>query len=499
MPSRGRCRTDRPTVDACGLHSREEPPVETAISASHRLVHDVEVHTANVAAVINADWRKTDIIVMSDIRQHAEGSTRILAGCERPTSHRVDNGMSDSRPATSSLGGRFWKVWTAATASNVGDGIVLAALPLLAATLTREPVGVAATTIAARLPWLVFGLFAGVIVDRADRLRMMMTTDVVRAIVFAGIAAVIVMGNMTLTILYLSVFGVGVLETLFDTSAMSMTPALVRREQLELANARINGANIAANEFVGPMLGAALFAVTAAVPFGVNAATFAASVAILATVGGRYRPQRSGRTTVLKDIRVGFGFVWKEPVIRAFAIGAGAINLGFTAAVSILVLHAQNNLGLDDFGFGILLASAAVGGILGAQVAPAVIARLGRRSSVLGAVVALSGGIAIMGAASNIWLAVAGYALFGFAGEIWNVVSVTYRQSVTPDDLLGRVMSAFRVIAYGAFPVGAALGGLIASATSIRATFFFGAGVIVALLPFLVVVTRRHSLNAAQA
>lgn len=399
--------------------------------------------------------------------------------------------------ATTGLGKRFWKVWTATTASNIGDGIVLAALPLLAASLTREPVGVAATTIFVRLPWLVFGLFAGVIVDRADRLRVMITADMGRVIVFAGITAMTATGNMSLTVLYLSIFGVGILETLFDSSAMSMTPALVLTEQLELANARINGAYIAAQEFVGPLLGAALFAVAAAAPFGVNAATFAISVAILATVRGRYRPERTIRSSIVQDIKVGFGFVWREPLIRAFAIGAGAINLGSTAAISILVLHTQDNLGLDALGFGILLASAAVGGILGAMFAPITITRLGRRSSVLGAVAGLSGGIATMGLAPTIWLAIGGYALFGFAGEIWNVVSVTYRQSVTPDALLGRVMSGFRVIAYGAFPVGAALGGLIATAISIRATFIFGATVIGALLPFLVVVTARHQLNTS--
>lgn len=406
--------------------------------------------------------------------------------------------MSDTRPTTSGLGARFWKVWTAATASNIGDGIVLAALPLLAATLTREPIGVAATTVAIRLPWLVFGLFAGVIVDRVDRLRLMITADLVRAFAFAGIAVVIAIDGMTLTTLYLSMFGIGVLETIFDTSSMSMTPALVRKEQLELANARTNGANVAANEFVGPMLGATLFAVGAAAPFGVNAATFAVSLGILATVGGRYRPQRTFQPSVLEDIRVGFGFVWNEPLIRAFAIGAGAINLGFTAAFSILVLHAQDNLGLAEFGFGVLLASAAVGGILGAQFAPMTIYRTGRRRSVLGAVVALAGGVALLGAAGDIWPAIAGLALSGFAGEIWNIASVTYRQSVTPDELLGRVMSGFRVMAYGTFPIGAALGGLIASVTSIRVTFFAGAGVIGVLLPFLVLATRRHSLSTAE-
>lgn len=404
--------------------------------------------------------------------------------------------MNPETAPSAGLGPRFWKVWSAATASNIGDGIVLAALPLLAASLTREPLGVAATTIAARLPWLVFGLFAGVVVDRSDRLKTMITTDVGRAIAFAGIALVIALDSMTLSVLYLAVFGVGILETMFDTSAMSMTPAIVRREQLELANARINGAYIAANEFVGPMVGAALFSVAEVLPFGVNAATFAISVGVLATVSGRCQPQRHRRSTVLNDIKLGFGFVWGEPLIRAFAIGAGMINLGFTAAASILVLHAQDNLGLDNLEFGLLLASAAVGGILGAQLAPGTILRLGRRRSVLASVAALALGVGAMGAAGGITVAIAGYALFGFAGEVWNVVSVTYRQSVTPDEFLGRVMSGFRVIAYGAFPLGALLGGLIAEVVGIRSTFFFGAGAIATLLPFLVVVTRRHGLEA---
>lgn len=392
------------------------------------------------------------------------------------------------------LGTRFWRVWTAATASNVGDGIVLAALPLLAAKLTREPLGVAATTIAVRLPWLVFGLFAGVIVDRTDRLRMMIRTDLGRALAFAGMTALVATGDMTLLLLYLTVFGVGVLETLFDTAAMSMTPALVERDQLELANARINGAYIAANEFVGPPIGGALFAVAAAAPFGVDAATFALSVVVLLTVGGRYRPTRPESSTVMADIRDGFAFVWREPLIRAFALGAGTINLGFTAAVAILVLHAQDNLGIDDLGFGLLLATAAVGGIIGAQVAPHVLGRLGRRRSIIASVGGLSVGLALMGAAGTVWQAGVGYAMFGFSGEIWNVASVTYRQSVTPDELLGRVMAGFRVIAYGAFPIGAALGGLIAATTSLRMTFFVGAVLIAFLVPYMAVTTRRHTL-----
>lgn len=396
------------------------------------------------------------------------------------------------------LGRRFWTVWTAGTASNIGDGVVVAALPLLAATLTREPVAIALTTIAVRLPWLVFGLFAGVIADRVDRLRLMVITDVARALAFAAMLVIVAGDHMTLTVLYVTVFGIGILETLFDTASMSMTPSLVRRDQLDVANARISGSQIVANEFVGPPLGGLLFVVGVSIPFGVNAVTFAVSAALLLTVGGRYRPHRSEPTTVIEDIRFGFGFVWREPVIRAFAIGAGVVNLGFTAAAAILVLHAQDNLGLDGFGFGVLLTSGAIGGLLGAQLAPRTIERIGRRTSVLASVLVLSGGVAVIGAAHSLLVAAIGFAAFGFAGEIWNIVSISYRQAVTPDVLLGRVMSSFRVIAYGAFPIGAAVGGLTASATSLRTTIYIGAAIIAALLPYLAIATAGRSLQPDQ-
>ncbi|MCP3975041.1 MAG: MFS transporter [bacterium] len=396
--------------------------------------------------------------------------------------------------ASGPLGTRFWRVWTASTASNIGDGIVVAGLPLLAAQLTRDPFSVAATTIIIRLPWLVFGLFAGVMVDRTDRLRLMVATDIGRAVMFTLMAVAIASGNMTLIVLYVAVFGVGILETLFDTAAMSITPAVVDVDQLEQANARINGAQIVANEFIGPPLGGVVFAVAAAAPFGFNAITFAVSAAILITVPGQYKPEQVERGKFRDEISAGLSFVWREPLIRAFAVGAGAINLGFTAAAAVLVLHAQDNLGLGAFEFGLLLASAAVGGLSGAQLAPAAIERLGRRYSVLLSIVGIASGIAVLGAADSLLAAAAGFSVFGFSAEIWNIVSMTYRQSITPDRLMGRVMAGFRVIAYGAYPAGAAIGGLIASTVTIRATFLFGSATVAMLLPYMAFNTSKHNL-----
>jgi MFS family permease len=191
----------------------------------------------------------------------------------------------------------------------------------------------------------------------------------------------------------------------------------------------------------------------------------------------------------------GFAFVWSEPGIRAFAIGAGVINLAFTAVAAVLVLHAQDNLGLDEVGFGLLLGAAAVGGIVGAIVAPPIVRLLRRYRSILFAVATMAAGMVVAGVAQTPWIAGAGLALFAMAGGLWDIVSVTYRQTVTPDALLGRVMSGFRVIAYGTFPLGAAVGGVIAALLSLRATFYFGAFLTAALIPLLQILLPRHSLD----
>ncbi len=381
----------------------------------------------------------------------------------------------------------FWKVWGASTASNVGDGIVLAALPLFAAELSRSPVAVAATTVAVNLPWLVFGLFAGAVVDRVDRRRMMIGTDVGRAVAFGLLAAGVATGLVDLPLLYVAVFVIGLLETLFDSAAMSITPSLVPQNQLERANSQLLSAQLAANAFVGPPIGGLLFAIAAALPLGVDALTFLISAMLLISVGGRFRPPARPRTRLISDIGAGLRFLWQQRVIRVFAIGAAVINLGFAAASAVLVLHAQDNLNLGDVGFGLLLASAAVGGVAGAQLASRVIGRLGRRNGILAAVATMAVAIATMGLAGSVWVAGVAYAVFGFAGEVWNVVSITFRQEATPDEMLGRVMSGFRVIAYGAFPVGAALGGVIAELAGLRVTFVFAAVLTAALIPLFAI------------
>lgn len=376
-------------------------------------------------------------------------------------------------------------MWTASTVSNVGDGVVLVAIPLMAADLTRDPLAIAAATVAVRLPWLVFGPFAGAMVDRSDRRRVMVLTDAARAVLLAGMAALVVLDAMTLPVLYLLVFAAGLLETLFDGAAMSIVPAVVPLDQLERANGHLFAAQIAANSFAGPALGGALFAAAVWLPFGFDAATFLASALILLSLRGRFKPPRSTRRSLWAEVGDGLRFVWRERIIRTFAIGAGLLNFGFTAAASVLVLHAQDNLGLGDTGFGLLLAGAAVGGMAGAQLAARVISAIGRYRSLLVTVTVMAWSLVVMGLAPAPVVVGAAFALLAFFEEVWNVVSVTYRQARTPEGMLGRVMNGFRVIAYGTFPLGALAGGAVAGTIGLRATFVFGAVVMAALLPLV--------------
>lgn len=375
-------------------------------------------------------------------------------------------------------------MWTASTISNLGDGVVLAALPLLAASVSDDPAAVAGMTAAGTLPWLLFGLVAGAVVDRVDRVRLMRAVDIVRAITLIVVALTVAADQASLPLLYLCVFALGTAETLFDSAAMAVLPAVVPAEELETANGRLFGAQLAANSFVGPPLGGLLFAAAAALPLFVDAATFLLSAVVLLTVRVTTL-ERSLSQSVMADVAEGLRFIWSHAAIRAFAIGAGVVNLAFTAANAILVLFARQELGLRGTGFGLLLAGGAVGGVAGTVVAGRVARALGRRTAVLASVVGFAGSLALLAATSTPVVAGVALAGFGLCGEVWNVIAVSYRQSVVPERLLGRVMATYRVIAYGAFPVGAVLGGGLAQAAGLRAGIAAGAVLTLGLAVYL--------------
>jgi MFS family permease len=283
----------------------------------------------------------------------------------------------------SGLGPEYRKLWTASTVSNLGDGVTEVAAPLLAATLTRDPVLVAGLAFAYRLPWLLFTLVSGALVDRLDRRRIMWTADAVRTIMIGLLGLAVYAGLANLPLLYAVFFVLGTAETLFDNASQAILPAVVDREKLEKANGRLFGGQLVANEFAGPPLGGFLFAAAAAAPFLLDAGTFAAAAALVLAMRGSFRPERAERprTTMRAEIFEGLRWLWGQPLLRTLAVMLGIMNAVHAAYTSIFVLFAQDILGLGEVGYGILLTSGAVGGLVGSLAADRIIVLFGHGRS----------------------------------------------------------------------------------------------------------------------
>lgn len=228
-----------------------------------------------------------------------------------------------------SLGAGFAKLWAASGLSNIGDGVRLTALPLLAATLTRDPTAVAAVTFASYLPWLLFGPLVGVVADRFDRRVLMVRAQLFRMVLVVLLTLVVVAGQHSLVLLYAVGFLLGAGEVLHDISAQALIPLVVNPGDLERANGRLFGTEIGANQFVGPPLGGFAFGVSAALPFALDALTFGVGAGLLTRIGGSFAPTRAGegRRRLREDLAEGVSFVWRGRVYRALVLAVAVANL----------------------------------------------------------------------------------------------------------------------------------------------------------------------------
>lgn len=396
---------------------------------------------------------------------------------------------------------RFTRLWTASTISNLGDGIIFAAFPLIVASLTRDPIAVSVLAFSLRLPWLLFALPAGVIVDRRDRRRLMMGADLVRAAALGMLAIALAVGDPSLVVLYLVGFLVGMAETIFDSAAEAFLPAIVDTPTLSKANGRLVSARWLANSFIGPPLGAILFVVSTSLPVAADAATFLVATVLIFTIRGTYAPQRVAVTnTIRQDIRDGIRWLWDHRLLRATALMAGGYNLVVSGMVAILVLFAQDEVALSDLGFGIVLATLGVGGFLGGLIANRLEEVLGTARALIVIVITAATAATTMGFTSNALVMGVSIFAFGVATTLWNVIAISLRQALTPDELRGRVAAAGKMIAYGAEPIGALLGGLVAAQIGLRGPILVaGAALALMALAALPVVTEQAVQSARAA
>ncbi len=382
----------------------------------------------------------------------------------------------------------------AATAtSSLGDGLVHVAFPLLAVTLTRSPLLVAGVAAAGRLPWLLVSLPAGALADRTDRRRLVGIVEGVRALVLALVGLVIVTGHATLVLLYVAAFTVGVLETAFAAATRAIVPSLVDDSELPRANGYLLAAETGGEQFAGPALGGVLFAWAPALPFLGDAVSFAGSAALLTNAMPRTGAvPRVSRTGLLADVRAGLRWFRTQPVLRLLALIVTTFAFCQSIVLSVLVLYGTNVLGLTKSEYGLFLAVAAVGDVLGSVVAHRVHARLGAAHTIAATGVAAAVGYLVLAATSTTAIAVVGGAMEAFAVALGNVATVSLRQVLIPSELFGRVNNAFRMCVYGVVPLGALIGGLLTAQLGIRSTFVLAGLVQLSLTLVLARRLRRH-------
>ena len=389
------------------------------------------------------------------------------------------------------LGTNYWRLWTASVVSNLGDGISGVAYPWLASVVTRNPVNIALIGVATRLPWLIFTLPAGVITDRVDRRRLVVWMDVLRTVVTVGVAVTVLMvqsdlaspeaiatgsarppvqAGFLLAVLYVSATLFGMAEVLRDNAAQTLMPSVVAREHLEKANGRLWGAEMVMNSFIGPPAGGLLLAVAFSLPFFIDAGTFAVAAAMVALLAGSFRPRPAEgapeRRSFGGDLKDGFRWLWNHRLLRNLAIILGLLNAAASAATATLVLFAQEILGLDATGFGLLASAGAVGGVAGSFLAARVSKAIGSGRSLALSLGTLTVTWTVIGVTSSAPLVWAMFALSAFTAVLWNVITVSLRQAIIPDHFLGRVNSVYRFFGWGMMPIGIFLGGWLVAGVS---------------------------------
>lgn len=382
-----------------------------------------------------------------------------------------------------SLPRHFWTLWAAAATSNIGDGIRLTALPLLMAAITRDPVVVSGVTAATFAPWVLFSLPGGALVDRLDRRRIMIWGQLTRGVVVGGLAASILVGVESVMLIYVTAFVIGLGEVFVDGSSQAAIPMLVDESDLESANSKLLAVEFVTNDALGGPVGAWLYSSLAALPFLADSASFLVAAFLVSQIRAPMQDRRDGEAAGLMDsIREGIAFVRGHDLLRGLAFAVGAANLAVGAGGSILVLLALDVLGVSEFGFGFLVASGAVGGFFGAVAARRVTMAIGRGRAMTWGAALLALGQAVMGTANNAPMAAVGFLVGSFGVSVFSVVGRSLRQAVTPDRILGRVVSTFRLIAISGVPVGAILGGAVAGTFGIRMPYVAGAVVMVGVV-----------------
>ena len=399
------------------------------------------------------------------------------------------------------LPSNYWRQFVASGVSNIGDGMVHAAAPLLTLSLTSDERLIAGVSFSSMIPWLVLSLPAGVYIDRFDRRKLMVVANIIRAILFGIIAISAAVGSLSIWTFMVILIGVGCCEVIFDMSAQAFLPQIVPERLLEKANGRLSSLELITNTFIGLPLGAWAFVVAVGVPFGVDAASFALAAVLVASIRLPKKDAPDASTniqqpTFLADLKEGLAWLWNNRLIRTLAIMLGITNMTAMFGDAIFVKYAAEELGVTGRAYGFLLALTAIGSILGGLLGDRIAKKLGVAQSIIYSYFVFGFVAIIYFFFPYVWAIAIAASLMGLAGTTWNVVTVSLRQRVIPSDLFGRVNSVYRFIGTGSIGIGALIGGQIAYATNLRMPFIVAATICLSALaiggPTLFREVRNH-------
>jgi MFS family permease len=402
------------------------------------------------------------------------------------TSPVNENVIGDSSIDSGPSNSNFWKVWSANSFSNLGDGLYQVTLPLLAAQLTRSPSLIAALGVMSSLPWLIFALQAGSIVDRSDRRKILLWVNGGRLVILAALTMAVMTGYTSLPMLYAAALLLGLGETLVDTALTSIVPSVVSKERLTWANARLTAAQTVTNTFIGPPLAGFLAGLGFAIATGSSTLMYMLAGFALFVMHGSFRvsSQTDAPPKGWRYVTEGLRFLWKDRIIRDLTLFTASMKLFWSGWGALIVLYAvkPGPMGLSEFEYGIFLTAMAIGGLLGSVLCEYLQKTLGTRNALALDFVGTILLVGIPALTTNPFAVGVAAFLAGMGATVWVILVASTRQRLVPADLLGRVYSASRFISWGIGPIGALLAGFVAEAWGIRTMFAIGGVVSIGLL-----------------
>jgi MFS family permease len=388
------------------------------------------------------------------------------------------------------LGGSFRWLLGSSWLTNIGDGIILAAGPLLIASETREPLLVASAWTLQYLPTMLFGLFAGVVADRVERRRLIVVANLSRVAVLGVLAGTIVTGEVNIALVLGAVFLLGVGETFADTTTSTLLPMLVAKRDLGIANARVTAGIVTMNQLAGPPIGSLLFALGRSLPFVTQMVCVAVSILMVLRIQlpAHGRTPSEGPSSIRKDIREGLVWVWHHAAVRTLVLTIVTFNVTFGAAWSVLVLYSLDRLHMGAIGFGLLTSALACGGIVGTVSYGWMERHVSLGNIMRGGLIIETLTHLVLALNSVPWVAMAVMFVFGGHAFIWGTTSISVRQRAVPTHVQGRVQGLYMIAVTGGIVVGSVIGGVVADRWGVTGPFWFA---FVGSAIFLVLIWRQ--------